>query len=266
MKKRDWDEFNIKSEEEIEDNEDLKNIETKVMKREWLTEEEIEKGIEITEKIMNKTLKIVFDNREKEEGKKEEEEMIGEKEMEDKEDRKREEKRKEIDKEKAREEKTFLDSLDWTAFKETEKEGSKENKTINKLPWGVDGKTAKMIRIKWKLIEFRKELQRIILRKKGWNSWLIKKLGKIEKFSKDLGVININDEDQLKGLQERIRNMSNNLAKSIYRRKGKYRKEEITRSIKATEEEGWKGTKKFYDKLLKRFEKRKKLEKYRKNT
>ena len=48
----------------------------------------------------------------------------------------------------------------------------------------------------------------------------------------------------------------NKIARTINKRKNKYRRLEIANYIKETEEEGWKGSKKFYGKLLKKSKKK----------
>jgi hypothetical protein len=180
--------------------------------------------------------------------------------------RRHEEKNREKTRKKRKEEdervKGIVESLNLEAFKsparkEAEAEQTEtEKKTRNRLPNGVDGYTAKLIKIRNRVVSFGKLLRAILKEKRGWadrdTKW-------IEKFSKLTNTLKIKDKDdmeELKRVKEEARKIGNGLARKINKNINKYKKKGWKKYMKDMEREGWENSKKFFDKILKKFKKR----------
>lgn len=253
MDKEEWKEYKNLVEEKLKKDKLIQDQEEKLNKREGLNELEIEEGIERIEEILNSTLKKVFEERT--------ERRITRKDKKD-EEKKEEERKKGNEKDK---EGNFLAKINIKAFSKEkrvkEDEETEKRKEREKLPKGIDGPTAKLIRIRLKLWFFREKIKRVMQGRTRWGEEEKERTGRMGDFLEELRIKDYEDKEELERVAKEAKKAENKLSRIIYRRKDRYRRIEIKNYIKELEQEGWKGTKKFYDRILKKGKKRKSIRK-----
>jgi hypothetical protein len=160
--------------------------------------------------------------------------------------------------EKDDEGKKFLDTINVRAFRSEKslgKNGQKEEKEIKSLFREVDGYTAKLIKIKIKLWEFRDKIRRVLKGKVGWSEKEKIRTEKFGKLHKSLEIVDYDNWRELERKGEKAKKLENKIARTINKRKNCYKKMEIRGFISEIEKEGWKRSKKFFDKMLKKAKK-----------
>lgn len=241
LSKRQWERYKEITGEKIEQEMDLNKKD--------LNEEEIDKWINILNKILDESLrKAEKDKKEKLEN---EEEIIEEpyqdntnKEKEKKENEKEEKIRK------------FLETLNLKAFEIKDFKQKKEFQIErNKMKRGIDGPTAKLIKIKHKLLNYKELLTRKENKKDKWNEKERKFREKIEKINSKIILKEEDNVKEIEKVKKEIQQITNKLGKIIKKGKNKYRKSRFKEYQKELEKEGWKGSKKFFDKILKKYKK-----------
>jgi exonuclease III len=245
LTKRDWDEYKKGTEKDITEDTTIQTINSKIQKRDEITEEDLTTTIHTIEKIINKNLHSIYTNTKKREEDKEKE---------------KEEKRLTEEEETGtvEKDKSFLESLNLRAFENPDykHKPNQPNKEQQKLPKGIDGPTAKLIRIKQRVIRFQKFLQRTLLGKKEWLAKDLVWAESLAELSPKLQIRDPSNKTNITQAKEEARRISNGLARIIYKRKNKYRRIELNEAIENYEAEGWKSSKKFFNKILKKFKER----------
>lgn len=239
--KRDWDDYNGYVEAAIKNDTDLTILQNKLAKGENITETEIIKGLERINVLIDTNMRKIYAERSK---------II--KETEEKEKKKNEEADN-----MTNEEKSLIQSLNLNAFHNPNYQATDKTEQLRqKLPKGIDGTTAKLIRIKQRVLRFQKLIQRVILGKKSWTLKDTAWSEYLAELHPKLKISKYSDKMELGRVKQEARKISNGLSRIIYKRKDKYRRTEIKKSIKEFEDEGWKNSKKFFNKLLKKFKER----------
>ncbi len=203
-------------------------VETKI--KEYKTEEigSIDGRVNRIGKILNESLKETLETKEKKEEEKETKEGI-------------EEKRKD------------KMGIEWDAFKqENYKRKNEEKKRERKLPKYTTGEIARMITGKHRLLTACKKIKRVRNKKEEWTTGSRKWMEKIGNFHGNLKFENINDEKEMGKIEEEARKLANKLGSEIYKKRKELKNKEWKKFAKNLEEEGWKGSKKFFDKIVRR--------------
>jgi hypothetical protein len=244
LNKKDWQEYKDKVENRIKEN---KKIKTTIEKN-TLSENEIEEIITEIETTLNNNLIEMVNKKVKQEEQKEEIEIEHEEKLETTNTTTKRNKINQTINNKMDKKESPLKALNLNAFK-TDQIKKREP---TKLPKGIDGPTAKLIKIKHKVLNYRNTLQRIILGKQTWKKGELIKAEQMGQLSPKLEIKDYTSKDDIGKAREEARKISNMLTKTIYKNKNTYQRREFQQWISEMEEEGWRGTHKFYTKILKK--------------
>ncbi len=97
-----------------------------------------------------------------------------------------------------------------------------------------------------------KKIKRTRNKKEEWIEGSKNQMGKFGDFHKNLKFKNINDEKKMEKIEEKARKLVNKIELEIYKKKKELKEKEWKIFAKNLEDEGWKGSKKFFDKIVRK--------------
>ncbi len=143
------------------------------------------------------------------------------------------------------------EDFNWEAFKnENYKRGQEKKK--RKLPKYTDGRTAKLIKGKHRLLTACKMINKVLKGKQEWNNGNTKWMEKVKNFHVSLKFEDIKEKKEMERVGKNAKKLANEMSSEIYKRRKKSRDKEWKIFAQNLEEEGWKGSKKFFDKIMRK--------------
>jgi len=127
-----------------------------------------------------------------------------------------------------------------------------KNKKRKTLPKGIDGVYVKLNRIKRDLINLEKIIKRTNQNKRWWSERDKKWTTKMMKYSPTIEIINFENKEELTKIGIEAKKISKEIGKRAEKRRKKYQKKDYEKTLENLEIAGWKGTKRFFQQILKK--------------